>query len=311
MIRFLAPVFILFSLAACTQAPAPTVDRSPTAQAARTAGAGEYLVKRGDTLYRIARENGMDHNELAAMNNITDPTSLREGQILRLNRTSAPSVDAATVATPIVVGSGVESRPLDMPAQVAVTGTLREPRGGKEPYSDEALARLSAGAVSPQSGATPAMPTTPAAPVTQSAVQVQDQPVVSPATTAQTAQVDGITWAWPSSAKILSPYNGTTNKGIDFAGRLGDPVLAAADGRVLYVGEALAGYGKLVIVKHGTNHLSVYAHNNRILVKEGQSVKLGQKIAEMGSSGTTGVKLHFEIRKQGKPVDPGPFLPGR
>lgn len=305
MIRFLAPVFILFSLAACTQAPAPTVDRSPTAQAARTVGPGEYLVKRGDTLYRIARESGMDHNELASINNISDPTSLREGQILRLTRAGAPSPDTATVATPIGVGSGVESHPLDMPAPVVVTGTLREPRGGKEPYSDEANARLNSAAAPPQAG------TPPVAPVKQSAVQVQDQPVVTPATTAQTAQVDGITWAWPSAAKIQAPYNGTTNKGIDFAGRLGDPVLAAADGRVLYVGEALAGYGKLVIVKHGTNHLSVYAHNNRILVKEGQSVKLGQKIAEMGSSGTTGVKLHFEIRKQGKPVDPGPFLPGR
>ena len=171
-------------------------------------------------------------------------------------------------------------------------GVLREPRGGKEAYSDEAHARLNS---TPASA--PAMP--PAA----------TEP--APASTAQSAQVDGITWAWPSSAKIQSPYNGTTNKGIDFAGRVGDPVLAAADGQVLYVGEALAGYGKLVIVKHGANHLSVYAHNNRILVKEGQSVKLGQKIAEMGSTGTSGVKLHFEIRKQGKPVDPGPFLPAR
>jgi len=298
MIRFLPPLLVLFSITACTQAPAPTVDRTPTAQA-RVAGAGEYVVKRGDTLYRIARENGMDHNELAAINNIADPTTLREGQILRLSRPPAQIAQVTPVATPIGVGSGVESRPLDVPAPVVAAGSLREPRGGKEPYSDEAHARLNSTAASTQATAAPALPP---------AVQA---PVEPAATSATTVQVDGITWAWPSSAKIQSPYNGTTNKGIDFAGRLGDPVLAAANGQVLYVGEALAGYGKLVIVKHGANHLSVYAHNNRILVREGQSVKLGQKIAEMGSTGTTGVKLHFEIRKQGKPVDPLPFLPGR
>jgi len=303
MIRFLAPVLVLFSITACTQAPAPTVDRTPTAQA-RVAVAGEYVVKRGDTLYRIARENGMDHNELAAINNIADPTTLREGQILRLSRPATQTAEVAPVATPIGVGSGVESRPLDAPAPVVAAGSLREPRGGKEPYSDEAHARLNSTASAPASSPPVAVPTQPA-------TQVAGEPVVSPAPTAQTAQVDGITWAWPSSAKIQSPYNGTTNKGFDFAGRLGDPVLAAASGQVLYVGEALAGYGKLVIVKHGANHLSVYAHNNRILVKEGQSVKLGQKIAEKGSTGTSGVKLHFEIRKQGKPVDPAPFLPGR
>jgi len=301
MIRFLAPVIVLFSLTACTQAPAPTVDRTPTAQA-RVAGAGEYVVKRGDTLYRIARENGMDHNELAAINQIADPTMLREGQILRLTRPVDQTAEVGPVATPIGVGSGVESRPLDAPAPGLATSTLREPRGGKEPYSDEAHARLNSTGASAQASAPPVAPTT--TPATQAPVE----PVATPATT---AQLDGIVWAWPSSAKIQSSYNGTTNKGIDFAGRLGDPVLAAANGQVLYVGEALAGYGKLVIVKHGANHLSVYAHNNRILVKEGQSVKLGQKIAEMGSTGTSGVKLHFEIRKQGKPVDPGPFLPGR
>lgn len=312
MIRFLAPVLVLSSLAACSQAPAPTVDRSPTAQVARTAGPGEYLVKRGDTLYRIARENGMDHNELAAMNNITDPTSLREGQILRLRRVdgaAAGATTAVTVATPVGIGGGVEARPLDAPAAVpapAVSGnSLREPRGGKEPYSDEANARLNS---APAPVQPPPVATAPAAPAATPAQAPAETAASAPAAT---AQVEGITWAWPTSAKIQTPYNGSSNKGIDFAGRLGDPVLAVADGRVLYVGEALAGYGKLVIVKHGANHLSVYAHNSRILVKEAQTVKLGQKIAEMGSTGSNAVKLHFEIRKQGKPVDPAPFLPAR
>lgn len=302
MTRLLAPLFLILSLGACTQAPAPTVERSPSAQA-RAAGPGEYMVKPGDTLYRIAKENGLDHVELAAQNNIDNPAALRVGQILRLRPANAASTSAAApVATPIGVATGVEARSLDgkpaAPAAVA-GGSLREPRGGKEAYSDEAYARLNnqAPAAATQSAPTPA-PATSEAPAAAAA-------------TAGPAEVEGVVWAWPTKATIKAAYNGSSNKGIDFAGKQGDPVLAAGEGRVLYVGDALAGYGKLVIVKHSTDHLSVYAHNSKILVKEGQPVKLGQKIAEMGNSGTDSVKLHFEIRKQGKPVDPTPFLPKR
>jgi lipoprotein NlpD len=123
----------------------------------------------------------------------------------------------------------------------------------------------------------------------------------------------GVSWAWPVSAgqsnKISEPFNDTRNKGIDVAGKVGDPVLAAADGEVTYVGSALRGYGNLVIVRHNKLYLSAYAHNDKILVKEGQSVKRGQKIAEMGKSDAESPKLHFEIRRQGKPVDPVKFLP--
>jgi lipoprotein NlpD len=206
---------------------------------------------------------------------------------------------------PVGVGSGVEVRPLDgsmtaAPPAVPAGNAIREPKGGKEPYSDEAHARLnSLAAVTPSVAASPSVAVAP------------ENATVPASDSATTAQVDGVLWAWPSAAKIKSAYNGASNKGIDFAGKQGDPVFSAADGRVLYVGDALAGYGKLVIIKHSTDHLSVYAHNHRILVKESQPVKLGQKIAEMGSSGTDSVKLHFEIRKQGKPVDPMPFLPKR
>lgn len=300
MIRPLFLVSLLLSLAACSQAPAPVANSSPTAQS-RTAGPGEYLVKRGDTLYRIARENGLDHVELAALNNIENPSALREGQILRLRPAAAGASTPATVsvASPIGIDSGVESRPLEgapksggavaAPAKAEIS----EPRGGKEPYSDEAHARLNnLPAAAPAS--TPAAPAAPAA-----------TPAAAP-TEAEAGQ-----WAWPSAAAVKSAYNGSSNKGIDFGGKAGDPVQAAADGKVLYVGDALAGYGRLVIVKHSTDILSVYAHNRRILVKEGQAVKRGQKIAEMGDTGTDSVKLHFEIRKQGKPVDPLPFLPKR
>lgn len=298
MTRYFVLACSVTILAACSQAPAPTVDRSPTAQA-RVAGPGEYLVKRGDTLYRIARENGMDFRELAALNNMENPAALREGQILRIRPGNAAAVTTPVgepVATPIASTSGVETRPLDAtiatPAPTVAPsqgGMLREPRGGKEPYSDEALARLSGQPAKPPETTPPPVDTASAKP----------------------GEVEGVLWAWPTAAKIKVAYGENGNKGIDFSGKAGDPVLAVAEGRVLYVGEALPGYGKLVIVKHSVDHLSVYAHNSKLLVKEGQAIKLGQKIAEMGSSGTDSVKLHFEIRKQGKPVDPMPFLPKR
>ncbi|WP_331346082.1 peptidoglycan DD-metalloendopeptidase family protein [Cellvibrio sp. UBA7661] len=120
-------------------------------------------------------------------------------------------------------------------------------------------------------------------------------------------------WRWPANGVLLSAFQGSTglNKGIDLAGKLGEPVLAAASGQVVYSGSGLRGYGKLLIVKHNENFLSAYAHNDRLLVKEGDFVKAGQRIADMGSSGTDRVKLHFEIRRDGTPVDPLKFLPRR
>ena len=120
-------------------------------------------------------------------------------------------------------------------------------------------------------------------------------------------------WHWPSSGKLIALFQGETglNKGIDLSGKLGEPVLAAASGRVVYAGSGLSGYGKLLIIKHNETFLSAYAHNDEISVKEGDFVKAGQRIADMGSSGTDRVKLHFEIRSEGSPVDPLKFLPKR
>ncbi|MGY2173456.1 peptidoglycan DD-metalloendopeptidase family protein [Pseudomonas gingeri] len=120
-------------------------------------------------------------------------------------------------------------------------------------------------------------------------------------------------WAWPSNGVLIGKFssNGSLNKGIDIAGDLGQPVLAASDGSVVYAGSGLRGYGELVIIKHSDTYVSAYGHNRRLLVREGQQVKVGQTIAEMGSTGTDRVKLHFEIRRQGKPVDPLQFLPRR
>jgi lipoprotein NlpD len=138
--------------------------------------------------------------------------------------------------------------------------------------------------------------------------------VTTPATTPVIAGARSANgWAWPTNGILIGKFssNGSLNKGIDIAGDLGQPVLAASDGSVVYAGSGLRGYGELVIIKHSDTYVSAYGHNRRLLVREGQQVKVGQTIAEMGSTGTDRVKLHFEIRRQGKPVDPLEFLPRR
>ncbi|HSH91662.1 MAG TPA: peptidoglycan DD-metalloendopeptidase family protein [Ramlibacter sp.] len=124
---------------------------------------------------------------------------------------------------------------------------------------------------------------------------------------------DDLPWAWPtgSPGQVLAGFDEQRNKGLDISGKPGDPVLASADGRVVYAGAGLRGYGNLIILKHNNTYLSAYAHNQALLVKEDQTVRKGQKIAEMGSSDSDRVKLHFEIRRQGKPVDPARYLPPR
>ncbi len=133
------------------------------------------------------------------------------------------------------------------------------------------------------------------------------------ATPVITAQRSAAGWVWPSQGALIGRFssNGSLNKGIDIAGELGQPVSAASDGSVVYAGSGLRGYGELVIIKHNDTYVSAYGHNRRLLVQEGQRVKAGQTIAEMGSTGADRVKLHFEIRRQGKPVDPLQYLPRR
>jgi lipoprotein NlpD len=131
------------------------------------------------------------------------------------------------------------------------------------------------------------------------------------ASTPNVSADENLVFAWPHPGQVLANFDEAKNKGLDFGGRAGDPVLAAADGKVVYAGSGLRGYGNLVILKHNNTYLSAYAHNQTLLVKEDQAVQKGQRIAEMGSSDADRVKLHFEIRKQGKPVDPAKLLPAR
>jgi len=134
---------------------------------------------------------------------------------------------------------------------------------------------------------------------------------VSPASAPVSASTEDPGFIWPASGTLLSGFDEVRNKGYDIGGKAGDPVLAAADGRVVYAGAGLRGYGNLIILKHNNTFLTAYAHNQALLVKEDQSVRRGQKIAEMGSTDADRVKLHFEVRRQGKPVDPARYLPQR
>jgi lipoprotein NlpD len=277
---------------AVVEAPPPAPEPAPVEKPLPT-----HTVKRGETLAAIAALYGIDRRELAAWNNIVNPNTLRVGQVLVVaapgSVAAAPGAatpaPTASVTTPLITGgSPIEARPLGNSATAKV-----EPRGTKVPFSERALAQmLGAEAGAPAATPPPAVEATP----------VPEAPKPSG------TDSDEVDWMWPVKGKVLAPFSEAT-KGMDIAGRKGVPVLAAAGGRVIYADQGLRGYGKLVIIRHNANWLSAYAHNDNLVVKEQQEVKKGQKIAEMGSSDTDQVKLHFEVRRQGKPVDPAKYLP--
>jgi lipoprotein NlpD len=299
----LSAVFVLIGmLAACasTHQPAPVAERKISGLPAKTTNenAGYYTVKKGDTLYRIALDHGQSYRDLVTWNNLADPNDIKVDQVLRVAPPDASTKRAAgTGGTTgaqvgaVATASGVETRALSTPPPANVPNKSA-PHGEKRLYSDATLAEMqkSEGGIAP-----------PTKPVSS----------VEPSTTEKdNAAEETVTWTWPAEGKLLSSFD-EGRKGIDIAGKSGQPVLAAAPGKVMYAGSGIRGYGNLVIVKHTNNLLSAYAHNKTILVKEGQSVAKGQKIAEMGDSDADSVKLHFEIRQQGKPVDPTKFLPSR
>ena len=191
---------------------------------------------------------------------------------------------------------------LDNPNRIEVGQVLRIVPPGATPSADSvAVARpIGPGAAvgTPLPSASAVKPATPAsAPVASAAAAVSGD--------------EDIAWIWPASGSVLAGFDEAKNKGLDFNGKAGDPVVAVADGRVVYAGSGLRGYGNLIILKHNNTYLTAYAHNQTLLIKEDQSVRKGQKIAEMGNSDADRVKLHFEIRRQGKPVDPARYLPAR
>lgn len=244
---------------------------------------GFYTVKPGDTMIRIGMENGQSWRDIARWNNLTNPNLIEVGQVLRVIPPVAGAVPPVTV---LAAAKPAGAMPAPTPAQ---------------------------GANNAQGGATvtPVTPsgvtTTAVAPATVTTTAV---PPAQGAVSAPTAE-DEVAFIWPASGAVLSGFDEAKNKGLDIGGAAGDPVLAAADGRVVYVGSSLRGYGNLIILKHNNTYLTAYAHNQTLLVKEDQTVRKGQKIAEMGNSDANRIKLHFEVRRQGKPVDPAKYLPPR
>ncbi|MEF9963635.1 MAG: peptidoglycan DD-metalloendopeptidase family protein [Comamonas sp.] len=236
-----------------SNASAPARIDPATLPGAENAGKpGYYTVKPGETLMRIAADNGQNWRDIARWSNLDNPNVIEVGQVLRV----VPPVTTTASAAPAAVAP-------------AVTGAN-----------------------------TPAATPAPA-------------PAAAAAASAPAAADGNLGFIWPASGAVIQGFDDARNKGVDIGGKAGDPVVAAADGRVIYSGAGLRGYGNLILVKHNNTYLTAYAHNQTLLVKDDQVVKKGQKIAEMGSSDADRVKLHFEVRRQGKPVDPSRYLPSR
>ena len=312
--NLLALSFTLIFLSACNTTPnqAPVVDRtipppvkpatpSETAQIARDER-GLYTVKKGDTLIRIALEYGQNYRDLVTWNNLANPNDIKVDQVLRVlpPDNASPGVETAAIIMP----------PSDKTPPPAPVAKLTTPKGEKKPYSDATLAELQRGDNGKALVAAPSPSPSPA-PATTIVRPAVTPPAVVPGAPALAADDEKLSWIWPSEGKVIATFDEGKNKGVDIAGKAGQQVVAAGAGKVMYAGSGIRGYGNLVIVKHSNSLLSAYAHNRTIVVKEGQSVTKGQMIAEMGDSDTDSVKLHFEIRQQGKPVDPSRFLPNR
>jgi lipoprotein NlpD len=245
-----------------------------------------YRVRAGDTLWAIAMRFEKDYKDLARINSLDDKFTIYADQALRLEEEGQPAA-----AKP-------EAKPAVAPAATAATATVTAKPPVKKPG-----ATASSTAVKPAAVATTAVkPAT--APIAKTTPSVSS-PVQAP------PKSGSLKWGWPASGALLQRYSseGVGSKGLDISGNRGDPVKAAADGVVVYAGEGLVGYGKLIIVRHSDDFISAYAHNDRLVAGEGQRVKLGQMIAELGSTGADRDKLHFEIRYKGKPIDPLTQLP--
>ncbi|TDS82285.1 peptidoglycan DD-metalloendopeptidase family protein [Comamonas sp. JUb58] len=235
-----------------TSATPPRIDPATLPGAENAGKPGYYTVKPGETLMRIAADNGQNWRDIARWSNLENPNVIEVGQVLRVVPPVTTTASAAPAATaPAVTGANTPA-------------------------------------------ATPAPAPAPAA-----------------AASAPAAADGNLGFIWPSSGAVIAGFDDARNKGLDIGGKAGDPVVAAADGRVIYSGAGLRGYGNLILIKHNNTYLTAYAHNQTLLVKDDQVVKKGQKIAEMGSSDADRVKLHFEVRRQGKPVDPSRYLPSR
>lgn len=325
--------------------PAPVDDRSigrsGGTPAAPGSSARQYQVRRGDTLYAIAFRNGLDYRDLARWNSIADPFVIYPGQQLRLGppgnddvATARPRVTAAAepgriqaIEEPVPARmEPLPDRPIPPQNRDAVNPTV----AGTRPASSVTASQPPAEPAAPGTSSTPSVASAAsgsvgtgqsAAPVSQvAAAPAAATAFPSAAPSAPTIvrggaerTVEGVRWRWPADGRVINGFlaNEPTRQGIDIMGTEGQPVLAAAAGEVVYSGSGLIGYGELIIIKHTDSLLSAYGHNRRRMVNEGARVSAGQVIAEMGRSGGSVPMLHFEIRRNGRPVDPRGFLPPR
>jgi lipoprotein NlpD len=317
--------FLFMLLTACSSnPPAPVIDRMPQSKpqppvikqpviktvdkstdASKDWRPDSHIVKKGDTLFGIGLEYGLDYKEIAAANNIASPYPIQIGQKLDLTSFKAKTISTANTedgviitpmkTEPVVAGdkTAASNTVGEKPMVSAVTLVLNEPKAIREPYSVAAMNRTL---------------NQPATTSTATTKPTDIKPAETKPSNPSATGDESMTWTWPTQGSISANFNEASNKGIDIAGETGQAIKAASAGKVIYSGSDLRGYGKLVIVKHNKTYLSVYAHNSKIVVKEGQAVAAGQKIAEMGNTDSNTTKLHFEIRRLGKSVDPVKYL---
>lgn len=303
----LAGWMLMLVVAGCTTAPspAPVTERKPAPKALEGPSATKarevpaaaprpqpgvpvpatHVVAKSETLFGISKSYGLNFRDVAEWNGLVDPYTIQPGQVLALRVSPTrqaqsaprePSTAVQTVKLPETLA------PVEKP--LGETALKREPLAFKRAYSEQARLALDAG---------PRVPESPEAVVPSTAVET-------------------IAWEWPTKGKLVAQFSeDDLTKGIDIAGQIGQPVIAAASGHVDYSGAGLRAYGNLIIIRHNTNFMSVYAHNKELLVKQGDKVERGQKIASMGEAGPGDARLHFEIRQLGRPVDPLTFLPAR
>ena len=256
-----------------------------TAQKTAPSRSEYHVVQSGDTLYSIAWRYGLNYRDLASINGIRSPYTIYKGQRLRVK--PGNQQQAATTTA------------LQQPAPLKAVPVATPTAAPASKPASQAAARPATTA--PPKTTQPAAKTTPSKTAT----------AAPPAARSTSGPAYDGNWVWPTRGRVLTPFqpSGTGKRGIDIGGHEDQPVKAAANGKVVYAGSGLVGYGRLIIVKHNENLLSAYGHNNKLLVKEGEHVAAGQMIAEMGSSGTNRNELYFEIRKNGKPTDPLRYLP--
>ncbi len=300
-----------------------------------TAGSQFHVVQRGETLYGIARSNNVDINALAAWNNMTTTQPIREGQVLRLSPASGAvgGLPPGATVTPMPGNTAIQGQPLPAPQPTTPPPILapvgpasmpspgvtpleaplkREPKAQRVPYSDNALA-----AMQRSEGVPPTMPMSPQ-PVGDGRPVPSTTSTTSPTASAPVVDAnirpgngidrEGLAWTWPTTGKVASKFDDKAPmKGIDIAANAGTPVVAAATGKVIYVGKEPRGYGQMIVISHAKETVSVYFHADKVQVKEQQRVLLGQKLAEVSDS--AGNKMHFEVRRQGRPLDPLVFMP--